>query len=39
MAAAPYLPLSDTLYAGGPVHPEHAGYAGQRINQADGACA
>ena len=39
MAAAPYLPLSDKLYADGPVHPEHAGYAGQRINQADGACA
>jgi hypothetical protein len=38
IAAAPYLPLSDTLYAGGPVHLEHAGYHGAQINQADGAC-
>jgi hypothetical protein len=37
IAAAPFLPLSDALYAGGPVHPEHAGYAGKQINQADGA--
>lgn len=35
MAAAPYLPLSETLYAGGPVHVQNDGYAGQKINQAD----
>ena len=35
MAAAPYLPLSDALYAGGPVHVQNQGYAGQTINQAD----
>jgi hypothetical protein len=35
IAAAPYLPTSDALYAAGPVHPEFAGYAGAEINQAD----
>jgi len=35
IAAAPYLPTSDTLYAGGPVHPQYKGYAGAHINQAD----
>ena len=35
MAAAPFLPLSDTLYAGGSVHVQNEGYAGQQINQAD----
>ena len=35
IAAAPYLPTSDALYAGGPVHPEYKGYAGAHINQAD----
>jgi trehalose/maltose hydrolase-like predicted phosphorylase len=30
-----WLPLSSTLYTGGPVHPEFAGYAGKPINQAD----
>jgi hypothetical protein len=35
IAEAPYLPTSDTLYAGGPVHPEYKGYAGAHINQAD----
>ena len=30
-----WLPLSDTLYTSGPVHPEFTGYAGQPINQAD----
>ena len=35
IAAAPYMPVSDSLYAGGTVHPEYKGYAGQHINQAD----
>jgi hypothetical protein len=35
IAAAPYLPTSDTLFAGGTVHPEFTGYAGAHINQAD----
>jgi hypothetical protein len=35
IAAAPHLPTSETLYAGGPVHPEFKGYAGAHINQAD----
>lgn len=35
MAAAPYLPLNDTLYAGGPVHAQYTGYNGHTINQAD----
>jgi hypothetical protein len=35
IAASPYLPTSDTLYAGGAVHPEYTGYAGGHINQAD----
>lgn len=35
IAAAPYLPTSGTLYAGGAVHPEYRGYAGAHINQAD----
>ena len=35
IAAAPHLPTSDALFAGGPVHPEYAGYAGAHINQAD----
>ena len=35
IAAAPYLPLDDTLYAGGPVHRQNTGYTGQTINQAD----
>jgi hypothetical protein len=35
IASAPYLPTSDTLYSGGPVHPEFTGYAGAHINQAD----
>ena len=36
MAAAPYLPLSTTLYAGGTVHVQDAHYVRPRtINQAD----
>lgn len=35
IAASPYLPTSDALYPGGPVHPEYKGYAGAHINQAD----
>lgn len=35
IAAAPYMPLDDTLYAGGPVHRQNTGYTGQMINQAD----
>ena len=35
IAAAPYLPLDDSLYAGGPVHRQNTGYTGQTINQAD----
>lgn len=35
IAASPYLPTSDALYAGGTVHPEYKGYAGGNINQAD----
>jgi hypothetical protein len=35
MAAAPFLPLNDTLFAGGPVHAQNAGYSGKTINQAD----
>jgi hypothetical protein len=35
MAAAPYLPLNDTLFAGGPVHAQQTGYSGKTINQAD----
>jgi len=35
IAAAPYLPTSDTLFAEGPVHPEYTGYSGAHINQAD----
>lgn len=35
IAMSPYMPTSDTLYAGGPVHPEYRGYAGAHINQAD----
>jgi hypothetical protein len=35
MAANAYLPLDSSLFAGGPVHPEYRGYAGQHINQAD----
>ena len=35
VAAAPYLPLNDSLSAGGPVHAECAGYGGATINQAD----
>jgi len=35
IAAAPFLPLDDTLYAGGPVHRQNKGYAGEKINQAD----
>ena len=38
IASAPYVPLSEDLYAIGTVHPEHANYSGQRINQADGLC-
>ena len=35
IAASPYLPLDDTLYAGGPVHRQNTGYTGQKINHAD----
>ena len=35
IAAAPYFPVSSTLYGGGTVHPEYTGYAGAHINQAD----
>ena len=35
IAAAPYLPLDDTLYKGGPVHRQNQNYSGQTINQAD----
>lgn len=35
MSASPYLPLSDALFAGGTVHVQNEGYAGQTINQAD----
>ncbi len=34
IAAAPYLPLNTTLYAGGPVHQEYTNYDGHTINQA-----
>ena len=30
-----YIPVSDTLYAVGQVHPEYDGYDGEPINQAD----
>ena len=30
-----YLPMNDTLYAGGVVHAEYDGYSGEMINQAD----
>jgi hypothetical protein len=33
MAAAPYMPLTSALYAGGPVHQEYSGYNGSRIIQ------
>ena len=35
IAAAPFLPLDDTLFAGGPVHRQNTGYKGEQINQAD----
>ena len=35
IVAAPYLPLNASLYSGGPVHAEVAGYSGHTINQAD----
>lgn len=37
IASSPYLPISDTLYAGGPVHVQDKTYyaPGKQINQAD----
>jgi protein-glucosylgalactosylhydroxylysine glucosidase len=35
IAAAPYLPLSSSLYAGGTVHMPYSSYKGGQINQAD----
>ena len=35
IAAAPYLPLDNVLYKGGPVHRQNTFYAGEIINQAD----
>ena len=35
MAAAPYLPLNNSLYDKGPVHAQNKGYAGSTVNQAD----
>ena len=35
IARSPYLPVNDSLYSGGAVHPEYFGYSGAHINQAD----
>ena len=35
IASRVYLPVTESLFKGGPVHPEYTGYHGQTINQAD----